>query len=396
MGGLNSAFGNAIICLGFCWLLAGLLWSHAPAMRFWRRAWPALAIILAAAIWAAIGLSAGRPVAPDLAYSGFMGLFGNVAALLCGAAMSARRIPLSRFCDWLLLLGCIGLMLALIAQGNGDAVTIISSVDHAGRFLGTLDNANAAGATYGALAALALARALETFATVWADDEPLFARLKAAAYWIALILLVGGCLLTASRSGATLMVLALGGVGLRAAPASHARRTMGFLGVGLVVLLILGIGYADILQERFGRLPHDVSLRMLLWQHNWGVAWQSPLFGYGLGGFTEINARYLGTIRDAQAIWMTNAPHNIMLKLMIEGGLPFFLLILAAGLTIIGQIIVARHERPLDLDATAIAMAILVLLGSASVDIALEVPALAALGMVWMGLLWGRAISRRQ
>lgn len=72
--GLNTMFGNGLICLVGAGMLVILLVIAPPPLRFWRRAWPVLALAAAAAGWAALvfvdgGRFAidGAPVAPDLA-----------------------------------------------------------------------------------------------------------------------------------------------------------------------------------------------------------------------------------------------------------------------------------------------------------------------------------------
>src|SRR5579859_6070426 len=401
MDGLNNSFGDSITCLAFSALLGGLLLLDPPPTRVWRRARVVMACIGCAIGWAGFALAWPHPIrdgsvpfAPDLGWPALVGVVGYVAALLCGMVAGARRMRLGRFLDWLLLFGCAGLTFALLVRNDPGASSLLLSNYETGRFYGTLSNANAAAAYYATLAVLALSRALRDGDALWAHQETASRRLLAASYWLALLFLIGGCLLTASRSGivlaaAAIMVLLLHD---RRRRLMRSGKWMGPLIAGAMVALVAG--YAGLLLERFAQLPGEIAVRMLLWKHNWYVAWQSPLFGFGLGGFPEVNDRYLGQVRQAQAIWMTNSPHNIMLRLMIDAGLPYLVLIMAAGIAILIRIVRAARARSLDEEELGLLLAAAIMLGSSLIDIALEVPALCALMMIWIGLLWGRALVR--
>lgn len=397
--GLNTMFGNALVCLGAAGMLAILLLIAPPPVRFWERAWPALALAAAAAGWAAIGqIGGGRftidgaPVAPDLGGSALVGYAGGVAALLCGAAAGARRIALPRFVDWLLLFGCLGIVLALALDGDAGGIGLWTGEKDA-RFTGTLGNANAAAAVYGGLAALALARALEGEDRLWRSDEPMGARLHAGGLWIALLVAAGGCLLTASRMGFVLAAVALAVVAGRAASRRQWKRRLVVVG-GLLVVLA-GLGLSALLVERFGRLPDEVAQRLLLWRHNAALVSARPWSGYGIGSFPSVNTRYLGDVHTAQAIWMTNSPHNVALRLLIDAGAPYLALLVLAAVVVVVQVVRGARGRGFNLTETGVAMAIVAILGSACVDLALEVPGVTALFMLYVGLLWGRALVRR-
>jgi O-antigen ligase len=399
LDGLNNPFGDGLICFAFSGLVAGFLLIDPPRLRVWRRAWPALLLICGAVAWAANGLlnphrieGATVPVAPDLGWPAMVGVEGYVAALLCGLVAGSRRMALARFIDGLLLLGCGGLLMALALQGDPDASWIAMSNVETGRFYGTMSNANAAAAYYGVLAVLALSRILLDGRVLWSERAPIAQRILAAFHILAFILTMGGCLLTASRSGTFFAGAAIITLLLHSRVRASTDAWMRWIALGACALLLAG--FAGILLDRLGQLPSGWEGRTQLWRHNWQVAWRSPLFGFGLGSFSEVQLRYLSDVREAQAIWTANSPHNIALRLMLDAGLPYLLFIALAGSRILIQFVQAARSRSMNPQEAALLLAIAMMLGSASIDIALEIPALTALTMVFIGLLWGRAISR--
>ena len=396
--GLNSMFGNALVGLAAPSLLAVFLITLPVPIRFWHRASPVLCVVVVSGAWAAAGFIGngrfawdGPPVAPDLGGSALIGYMGYCAALLCGAVVGAQRRPLSVTVDWLLLFGTIAIVAAL-AWGEDTAGLLWTTGDEA-RFFGTLGNANVAASVYGGFAALALARALSFGDQIWRTNQALVDRLHASALWLAFVVAVAACLLTASRMGTVLMGSALTIVATRAIWRGRWRARPLLMGAGLVAIAAAGL--STVLIERFDRLPDEVSIRLLLWRHNAEVAWARPVSGYGLGGFASVNARALGDVPTAQAIWMTNSPHDIALRLMIDAGLPYLALVALGSVLVAVAIVRAARLRPLNLTETALVAATGTIIGSAAVDIALEVPGVVALMLVYVGLLWGRAIARR-
>jgi O-antigen ligase len=390
LGGFNSMFGNGLVALAYGSILAVLCLHAPPGLRFWRRSALALGLALAAVAWAAVSLVFGTPVAPDLGLSGLVGCLGMIAALLCGALLGFRRARLGDFSDAVVLFGVLGLIIGCVLLRGTEAPLVVWRGEFEGRFRGTLGNANASGAAYGAMAALALARALTTLTQ---GGRAVPRRLKAVGYGLLTVLFLGGLVITASRSGMVLAVLALGLVGVTAIARRNGAQVLLLVIPVAVAALAIGAGYGDVLYARFGHLPGEVVVREVIWRHNWAVARQALWLGYGVDAFPEINTRSLAGIRETQAIWMTNSPHTIVLRLIIDAGLPYLVMILASAIVIAAQVTQAARHRGIALDEVALIAAIAVILGSAMVDIALEVPALAALMFNCAGLLWGRSIA---
>jgi hypothetical protein len=342
-----------------------------------------------------------RPVAPALRGAALIGFAGYAAVLLSGAITGARRLPLGIFIDALLLFVAMTLAFALTVKfGGGDVGTPWPPSD-TDRFFGTVGNANVAGALYGALTALGVSRLQQRrheagTRRAWSMIE--------LSYLLLIMLFLGGCFLTASRTGAALACGGSVAALLLCRPRAgegrgKRRRAPRWLLIGApiaVVAAFVALGLLDLLGERFNSLGPDFAVRQILWRHNWATAMRSPLTGYGLGSFPEVNTRFLGDMRTAAALWMTNAPHNILIRLVIDAGLPYLALIAAAGLSIVVRIGLSRRGRGLDADEVGLIIAVAVIGLAASVDITLEVPAMAATMLMMTGLLWGRAIGTRR
>ena len=392
-GGLNNLFGNAVLCIGWSTLLAILLLWRAPPLDLWVRAAPVLALVAAAFIWATLCLVPSGafaigtvPLAPDLAAPELIGGLGYIAVLLSGLVLGYARVPLGRFLEALLLFGCLGTCLAVfLGSGLGDIGWQVWDTGRDGQFLGSIGNSNAAAAAYGVMAVAALGRILHPGA------RPTVIR---AGYWAALALALACCALTASRSGVALMVGGLLCLLFLAYRSPHHRsfHWWAVIAVLLVIGLVVATQFSGILVDRMGSLAETVDTRRLIWQHYGEIALQSPIFGFGPGAFAEVNHHFTTDIRTAQAVWMVNSAHNVLIGLTLQAGLPFLLLILLAGAGMIATI-VRRSEGPRDLDRWSMMIGIAIVIGSGMVDIALDVPALVALVLVSTGLLWGRALA---
>ncbi|MDZ7281829.1 O-antigen ligase family protein [Sphingomonas sanguinis] len=386
-GGLDSFAGQDVVGLAYGLMLALALYALAPSPRFWRATGPVLALMVAALVWlmaVSLGWFGNRPIASDIAPPGLIGLGGLIAALLCGALLGYRRVDLARIADGMLVLGSLSVLWALGFGGGMDMGE--------GRFLGTLANANASATVFVGLAGLALARALrggassQTRASGWEQ-------LRTVAYGIVVLLMLGATLLTGSRNGTVIGALV---VGLMVWRGLGGRASLRVVGPMLAVILLLVILlFSGVVFERFQQLPAEASVRLTIWRHSAAIVANSPLTGYGIGSFSLASAHALDDVRQAQTLWMVNSPHNIVLRLLIDGGWPYLLLVTAALLGIAATVV--RHARRYGLDIVewGFVGAVGTAIASSQVDLALEFPAIAAGTMTWIGLLWGRAIGAR-
>ena len=118
----------------------------------------------------------------------------------------------------------------------------------------------------------------------------------------------------------------------------------------------------------------------------------APLFGYGLQSFSELNLHHLGGPLEATGFWYINSAHNKILGILIEGGWPYLgLLVLTVAVMGSNMLRYRRIERD-DPLMRAIPLGLLLLLSCSMVDIALDVPALAALAVFLFAMMWGRSL----
>ncbi|WP_165356441.1 O-antigen ligase [Sphingosinicella sp. BN140058] len=402
--GLNSPAGNAIACLlaaGILSLLLGL-WP-APA-AFWRQSLPALALVGAAGAWASLPAWAPQwggddALAPDIMLPALLGLSGHLVALLCGARIGARRHNLAVAMDALILFGCVNAVIGLILRAWGaDLAFELWRERPDARFTGTLSNANVAGAYFGLLAVLALARLMEArpaggFAR--ADGHAALVRFCALA--IALTILIGACALTGSRSANVATIAALGMLPLwRAARRRGAGGWFGLFIAASLVLLVAAFGLSDLVLDRLAIASDEFALRVLMWRQYASLAEAAPLHGYGLGAFPVLNAYALSDPRLAQALWMVNSAHNLVLQLLLQGGFPYLILMTLAALWVGYGIIVRGMRDDWRCGSDAVVIAVFVVFACAMIDIALDVPAMVSLTMFLVGLAWapGRDANR--
>jgi O-antigen ligase len=391
--GLNNAFGGPIMFLLWGGLLAVLLVSIVEPRHFWAGVATPLGLATLAYGWATLPLWAlptkGTYLAPDLLLPELLSAAALGSAFLAGALAGSHRGGIARVTDWLLLFGALNIALGLLLREVGPSLPWDlwqSRPDF--RFTGTLSNPNVAGTYLGMLAVLGLHRIITN------HDQPSLGaeRVRTAARWIMVLLCTGACAITASRSAmvATASGLALLGVVhmLRFRQYRYKLPLPGLLILGGA--MILAAGLADPAMERFELLGRQSTGRGLMWEVYAAASAEAPLFGYGPGGFPTLNLRLLSDPRMAQELWMVNSPHNLILQLVLKGGIPFLALLAAAMVIVIARAVWNSNDERLGL-VCAIGVAV----ACSMVDIALDVPALAALTLLLAGLAWGRQAGTR-
>lgn len=342
-----------------------------------------------------------RP-APDLVGPALVQLIAGWSALLSGLSIAMRRGQGRMFIDWLLVFGVLVILLGLILrQWDSGTVWGYAKGIHAGRFTGTLLNANAAGALFAVLAILAFARAL----VAWVEQRrhllayrlPLPLMLSI----LALLAALGACLLTGSRAAFLLLMVALPVVALVDGTARRAicqRRYLPYLVVGGLLLLTLVLLFGGLTLSRLEALSDGQVDRPGIWAHYRDLGMAQP-HGFGLGSFAEANIRFLDSPAKAHDFWYINAAHNFVLNMMVEGGWPYAALMLAAAGWLMIDAVRLWQSAGFDVLSVAIACAIVLMALCAGVDIIFNVPAGAYCALVLLGLLWGRsarsALERR-
>ena len=409
--GSNEALLAALAAAANMALALVLILLLRPDEAFWRHGAPVWLLLALALGWAALpgsalaanlvpGLAAMRAqrLAPDLLQVELVKLVGFMACALSGAMIGYRRRLLTRTIEWMILLGLFYVLLAFaLRQADPDQIWGFGKGLHAFRFTGTLRNANAAGCVFGVIGLLALGR-MQTamrngFARGWDSRQAIIC---GAAALVAL-LAVTATALTGSRTSlvltsiafATLILAEAVRVGRIGGPQTRWIMLVlgGMLSLGAAALVRFGMPA----MERFARLGRDQQLREEGWRLYAGIAGDSPWFGHGLGSFTELNMAALRP-DNVEALWNFRAAHNALLQMLIEGGLVFTLALVAAVALMASASIRTFRRRAVDPVVLASIAGMGLIFGCAMVDIALNVPAIAALASSLGGLIWGYSL----
>ena len=402
-GGLNSGVGQAVVLPVASAFVAMLVVRRPPPTTFWRDIAPVLACAGLGLAWivlprALLSSDTVASLTPDLLWVE-VGATTGLFICFVGAAMLSRGYGATqRITTALLVAAVANLALGVVIRDSALVDSWRLWSPDARRFSATLNNPNVAGAYFGAMAMLALSRAL-------GDGPPVPASGPAPrqVVWATMTMLfIGACASTASRSAMLFTVIAAGMLMVRFAVQRRRqsrldRRSMFVASVSIVLLAItiVAAGVGEPLVERAWQLRDSPTGRSLLLFHFSQVAAQAPWFGYGPGSFSLLNTATLPDPRSANEMWRVNSPHNVVLQLMLDGGIGYLLAI--GGAAMLMAIRIVRRARHSAVHA-GIAGALLVLLGCSLVDISLDVPAMLMLALCLAGLGWSepRAGGRRR
>lgn len=392
-GGLDSYAELSIAYIAL--LLTGMaaLLAIPRDRSFWRDLLVVLTPFLLALGWMALvstRLVFDTARAPDLLLPTLLGQAAILMALGIGAILGASSRPPRALIVTMIAMGMATLAIALLSRSIGiDGLDGVGAATRQGRFAGTLHNANAAGTQFAVLALLALGCAVtQGRPAITARHIPTF------TLWITVVAMAGACIITASRMANLGMMVGFIVIAARHGAASrNSQHKRAVFLVMATILIILVAMFAQPLFMRAEIASSDLAERQFLWHHYGDIALQSPLSGFGLGSFPAVNAQFLSNPWIAQQLWMVNSPHNFLVQQVIRGGLPALALLVAGMMLLLGPMIRAAIYNRWSAMDLGLAMAILVLVIEGLVDIAFDMPVVALLTALLVGLLWG--ISRR-
>lgn len=395
LGGNNGIF--AMIGAALC-LLAALviLLILEPSERYWLAAWPGLTLlgllIVVAAMPAWVN-ETSQFLAPDLFAFGMARLFGASAMLLAGSWVGFRRSGLRQCVLALIAAGvldiCVGL---LLREVNPFTVWGISKGINAYRFTGTLLNANASACLFAVTAILAIGTLQDSL--LYPARSGLRRYMPLAMIAVSL-LAVGACAITGSRTALFLTLLSIAGM---LASDRLIRRLVwnkqgALISGGIVMMLtVILLTVGDTTFDRIGLLEGDFADRVAIWSRYCDMAVRAPLFGYGPASFVESSKLAMETPEQARLLWYVNSPHNIILSLVLEHGVLFVLLLAPTALAMVGTrpFNISRGDRNPVRAATLVACSVVIC--CALIDIALDVPGVATLFALLVGLAWGQRL----
>ena len=305
---------------------------------------------------------------------------GFAACTITGLLIAAHPRRLERLLAWIVYAGGIYVIVALVA---GEPLIVEVERSQIERFGGTLANTNAAGCAFGMLALLALgrARALVQQPQFYQFESRHIAALGATG--AIAFFAFAACALTQSRTALAgtiilALVLLLGDI--------RRGKLIALAAIGALVVVVAALlEVGDATAGRLDTLTEDAASRWAGYRHLAGVVGEAPWFGHGLGSFMATNVAHLNATR-APSMWNWGAGHNIIIHALVEGGWAVTAPILAAWGAIAVQI--ARGASATAGASAPVAAVVLALL-CASVDIALNVPAVAAFTALLLGVAWG-------
>jgi O-antigen ligase len=420
--GANTAFLSSIAVVSD--LLVALIVILLIGARAPRRLWAGLAIpgalLLAALVWGASGLlpaarsdwtaaytgaQAGSllSVSPDRTLLELAKLLGAGALALAAAIAASSPKRLLLCVRLLLVLGAAHTLLGLVLYAiDPDTVAGFYKGGHQWRLTGTLLNANAFATSLAMTAALAAAQfriELRRF-----QEAPSGARsnrfILVGVAAMLIFLLAGACALTKSRTAlAALALVVITVIFWPARKASGERTAGGWLQAALGLIAAgVSLGLAVALTggatlDRLSSIEGDLPTRLDAYRLFLTRVAAAPHTGYGLGSFAVVATP--GVDLDlGTKIWNMGAAHNAWLQAAMEGGIPYAVLLTLSALAMAAPALVrpatTRSERALRI---GLAGALVVVVVCSSVDIALNVPAVAAQAMVVLGLLAGAALG---
>lgn len=405
--GANDEFLQALAAAANIAVALLILILLPPSERFWRKSAVVFLLLGGGLLWACLPeiahaygftslLPGPAPIrrTPDLALLGVCRYFGGVAALLSGAMIGYHRGATRSAIDWLLIFGMLNLLIGLILRAmDPEHVWGMAKPMHELRFTGTFQNANVAAAIFAFLAVLGLGRVL----TLIRDGG--FVRGGTMSAWlVARIIIVlaafGACVIAASRASLALMVLAMAALAYAWYAPDVPRGRRLFIAIIILIavcaLIWLSGAFDLLIAERMGQMGVDSVYRGEIYARLWRLFLESPLYGFGLGSFSDMNIYYLDHAREARDFSYINAAHNQALQLMLAGGWPFLILQFLAGALIVRRAV--RRNVVKDPSQLAVWLALGVILGCAMIDIALTVPSVVTLASAVLGILWGRGL----
>lgn len=315
-------------------------------------------------------------------------LIGMAAVFILGCLLGATPERARRALQAILWLGAAYALFGLVLFLSGGQIA------YGGRRLAAgFYTSNVAGTQFGVLAVLAVSWAIRQWRRH--DREPIARRISEVGPAVALILLFLVCLLmTASRAamGATALALALV-MGWEAIDNRRARWPLIAGGSLLIVVAVIVLVRGNSLfVDRFSELTSAGDLRATVIEAHWRAFLASPLSGYGLGSYPQLNNMIM-TAPNSGALSESVVLHNVYLQWLVEAGVvgaaPMFLLV-AAVLGITGRRAI-RRARNRGLLVGLVACSLLVLV-HAAVDVSLNTPSFIAFWTLLLGL--GFALSQ--
>lgn len=405
LGGNSYVLGTAASVAAFG-TAATIILLLPPVTGFWKRLGPVLLPFALALGWAAIPLLAPDSaawrgwLAPGAFKASWIALAGILIWLPIGAMMGARPRLTNQTIDILAVLVVPWILFSLIAfKADPGNIWGIEKGLVRPRFSATLLNPNTTGCAMAMISVLLASRFMTEARTALRSTSAKrrSAVIRLVLAWLILMLVLSAMALTGSR-----LAMIFGGIGLvltalLAHRLADENRPYYFACVfALLLPLIVGLMIGGMrLAQKTASVAGDAAIRIRDHEYYWKLSLETPWFGRGLGSFRALNTATLDSA-DVLHRWNFGAAHNVLLHGALEAGWPFVLLMavgVAGGAKILFS---ARATIAFDSMMYGLILAVGIAVVFGIVDIALNVPALAATATWLGGLAVGRAIRAQQ
>lgn len=401
VNGLNSLAGGAAACVMSALLLAGLIIARLPRLDEWRHCAHVLRPVGLAILWLLLNQSgvwtlfgAISPFAPDLFLPGIVGIAGALCAFLSGAFIAADRRQVEQTVDLLILLITAFLLIGqLLVNVDMGSLFDYWAVERQGRFSGMIGNINTTACMCGVVLLLSVSKASATLISA-RRDLAMRDAFGLTLYGLAIIIALFAGLDTAARLPifASLLLTLLLLVWL----ARREIRTLKYLLVFVLVMGTIAVALgSDAVVRRFADVDTALGVRALMLTHYFDVAMDSPLVGFGISAFSSINNFYMSDLDAMLELHNVNSPHNVLLQLLLAGGIPYMILILVAVWRLARLWVVRERAGKASRVELGIAVSLVLILSCAMIDIVLDIPATINFSLFLAGLLHGCGLTRR-
>ena len=339
-------------------------------------------------IWEWAGMAPAATMNKSATLIEIFKLLGLGSVFILGCLLGATSERGRTVFGLILVLGCLYAIacLGLFLAGGQFAAG-------GGRLAGGFATPNVAGTQFGVLVVLASAWGVQRWRR--ASVQTAMDRIAGLAPLAALLILFFACLLlTASRAAITATLVAvLIFLGWSALDDRRSRGPLLALGGLLIVVAVLLLVQGNTLfADRFGSFAQGDDTRSIVAAAHWRAFLDSPLIGYGLGTYPQVNNQIM-TASNAGALSVSVVQHNAYLQWLEEAGLlgatPMFALVaIILAMTAWRSVHLPRNRT---LVAGLLSASVVVLL-HAAVDVPLNTPSFEAFWTLLLGL--GFALSQ--
>lgn len=218
---------------------------------------------------------------------------------------------------------------------------------------------------------------------------------RGALYLAALVVLVGGIVLSASRSGILSFLAAVAAMTILTAMMRRGRRrnlTGTLIGLGLFIVVPLIASGEHVVRRFLGLVDQGDPDRLHLLDLTLNLISSSPWTGWGLGSFAPLYSVF----QPIGLVLSFDQAHNVYLETAADVGIPVAILAVAAVAAPAVRCVLGLRERRRDTQFAAAAFGSAILLALHSlVDFGLQIPAVAVVFAAILGAGWGQSWSSR-